>query len=539
MNRRRTRGSRFRVGMAIPLALASLVLASTAAHADGTVDQSQPLHTNGAEGTCEDERLAQIVNGGLTGGLDRVDLHIWRDESNTTADLHVEIQTALLGYPTGTPLASATVPLSSVGTDSRTSAFVTATFDPPAMVHAGQQYAIVVLESGLPCTQGYWWSFVDGLAYPGGDALSHSGGSWFYLGGDNGQDFAFKTYVDTSFPSIDLPNLIPRLRVDGIAPITVTTTCQTGQQAFELDVSIQQGGTSGSTTLTGAAIPPCDGSSHTVQVLVAPDVGSFVPGGATVDAFLGVFDQARGDLEATASASVELLAPPACRVLNVQQGTWFATPDGSALEDAITAATPGERLNVFGTCVGNFAIDRDLTVSGSHAASKATTLSGGGTGRVLFIAPDVDVTLTHLTISGGDVSTPGGGGGLLVNDGATVTLAHSTVIANSTTLVGGGIVNGGALTVIDSSVVRNHAVSTGDGGGIYNYGQLTVIHSRLWSNTAGGAGGGLFNESSATLRRSSVKFNRAGNAGGILNVGLLLLDHTVVSTNSPTNCEGC
>jgi nitrous oxidase accessory protein NosD len=226
-------------------------------------------------------------------------------------------------------------------------------------------------------------------------------------------------------------------------------------------------------------------------------------------------------------------------VRNVQQGTWFATPDGSALEDAITAATPGERLNVFGTCVGNFAIDRDLTVSGSHAASKATTLSGGGTGRVLFIAPDVDVRLTHLTISGGDVSTPGGGGGLLVNDGATVTLAHSTVIANSTTLVGGGIVNGGALTVIDSSVVRNHAVSTGDGGGIYNYGQLTVIHSRLWSNTAGGAGGGLFNESSATLRRSSVKFNRAGNAGGILNVGLLLLDHTVVSTNSPTNCEGC
>ena len=34
----------------------------------GTIDQSQALHTNGAEGTCGDERLAQIVNGGLTGG---------------------------------------------------------------------------------------------------------------------------------------------------------------------------------------------------------------------------------------------------------------------------------------------------------------------------------------------------------------------------------------------------------------------------------------------------------------------------------------
>jgi len=203
--------------MAILSALASLVLTASAALADGTIDQSQALHTNGAEGTCGDERLAQIVNGGLTGALDRVDLHIWRDDSNATADLHVEIQTALLGYPTGTALASATVPLSNVGTDSRTSAFVTARFDPPAMVRAGQQYAIVVLESGLTCTQGYWWSFVDGLAYPGGDALSHSGGSWFYLGGDNGQDFAFKTYVDTSFPSVDIPNVFPRLRVDGIA----------------------------------------------------------------------------------------------------------------------------------------------------------------------------------------------------------------------------------------------------------------------------------------------------------------------------------
>jgi hypothetical protein len=539
MNRRRTRRSHVRVGVAFLLALASLALSATAAQAQGTLDQSQPNFSNGAAGTCEDERLAQIVTSGLSGGLDRVDLHVWRDDSNATADLHVQIQTAVKGVPTGTVLASATVPLAGISTNSLTTNFVTATFDPPAPVHAGQQFAIVVLESGLPCTQGYWWSFVDGLAYPSGNALFLSGTQWFDFGGDNGQDFAFKTYVDTSFPSVDIPNVIPRLRVDGIVPITVSTTCQLGQQAFELDVSVHQAGASGSTTLTGSAIPPCDSSPHDMRVLVAPDVGSFVPGDATVDAFLGVFDQTRGDLEATATVSVELLEPPACRVRNVQQGTWFATPDGSALEDAISAAAPGEQLNVFGTCVGNFAIDRDLTVSGSHVASNATTLSGGGAGRVLFIAPDVDVTLTHLTISGGDVSTPGGGGGIFVSDGDTVTLDRSTVIANSTTIVGGGIVNGGALTVIDSSVEQNHAVSTGDGGGIYNYGQLTVIHSRLWNNTAGGAGGGLFNESSATLRRSSVKFNRAGNAGGILNVGLLTLDHTVVSANSPTNCEGC
>lgn len=117
--------------------------------------------------------------------------------------------------------------------------------------------------------------------------------------------------------------------------------------------------------------------------------------------------------------------------------------------------------------------------------------------------------------------------------------AATTVIANSTSLVGGGIVNGGALTVVRSSIEQNQAVDNGDGGGIYNYGQLVVIGSRLWNNSAGGVGGGLFNESSAILRRSSVRFNRASSAGGILNVGLLTLDHTVVSRNSPTNCEGC
>ena len=112
-------------------------------------------------------------------------------------------------------------------------------------------------------------------------------------------------------------------------------------------------------------------------------------------------------------------------------------------------------------------------------------------------------------------------------------------MANSTSLVGGGIVNGGALTVVWSSIEQNHAVDNGDGGGIYNYGQLVAIGSRLWNNSAGGVGGGLFNESSAILRRSSVKFNHASGAGGILNVALLTLDRTVVRANWPTNCEGC
>jgi hypothetical protein len=514
-------------------------LAPTTALADGTLDQSQPSFSNGAAGTCEDERLAQIVTGGLTGGLDRVDLHLWRDDSNTSADLQVQIQTTSIGLPTGTVLASATVPLEDIVTNSQTTDFVTATFDPPAEVRAGQQYAIVVLQSGLPCTQGYWWSFVDGLAYPSGDGLSNSTGNWIPFGGDNGVDFAFKTYVDTTVPTVDISDRDSRIRPDGSVPVSVFARCQPGQQAFELDVSVRQGAASGSTTLLGPGITPCDGTSHRIRVLVSPDVGAFAAGAIDIEAFLGVFDPVEGDLDATDTATVQLLEPFSCRVWNSTQHAWFASVDGSALTDAISAAAAGDRLTVFGTCFGNYTIDRDLTVSGSWSSATPATISGAGLGRTLLIQPDVTVTLSHLTITGGNVNTPGGGGGLFVNDGAKVLLYRSTVIANSTSLVGGGIVNGGALAVIRSSVEQNYAVGDGDGGGIYNYGQLVVIGSRLWNNLAGGVGGGLFNESSAILRWSSVRFNRASGAGGILNVGLLTLDHTVVSTNSPNNCEGC
>ena len=55
-------------------------------------------------------------------------------------------------------------------------------------------------------------------------------------------------------------------------------------------------------------------------------------------------------------------APPACRVKNPTQDTWFATWSGQALTRAIAAANPSDRLNVFGRCRGSFSIGKDLSV---------------------------------------------------------------------------------------------------------------------------------------------------------------------------------
>jgi nitrous oxidase accessory protein NosD len=171
-------------------------------------------------------------------------------------------------------------------------------------------------------------------------------------------------------------------------------------------------------------------------------------------------------------------AQPACRVKNPIQDTWFATQDGRALTRAIAAANPGDRLNVFGTCGGNYVIDKDLRVFGTTQATAPTTLDGRGSGRVLTVLPSlrsgVSVRLTRLVVTG---------------------------------------------------------------GGVYNFGDLTLNWSRLTRNTSGGGGGGLFNEGTAVLNLSRVTGNTAaGPGGGILDLNTLLLNSTVVSGNVPDDC---
>lgn len=200
-------------------------------------------------------------------------------------------------------------------------------------------------------------------------------------------------------------------------------------------------------------------------------------------------------------------APPACRVKNPTQDTWFATSTGAALTRAIAAANPGDRLNVFGRCRGSFSITKDLRIFGNTNRQAPTVLDGGRAAGVLFVNERVTVTLTRLTITGG----------------------------NATVRVGGGIQNGGLLTLNGTTVTGNRASS--DGGGIYNYGTLTLNNSRLTDNVSGGGGGGLFSEGVATLNYSAVTGNTAVFGGGILSVNTLTLNHTTVSGNVPDDCS--
>jgi nitrous oxidase accessory protein NosD len=210
----------------------------------------------------------------------------------------------------------------------------------------------------------------------------------------------------------------------------------------------------------------------------------------------------------SASAS----SPPTCRVDNETQGTEFSSDTGQALTDAIVASVPGDQLVVIGTCTGNFAVDKNLTLTGiSQKKFPTPTLDGNQVGTTLFIR-NAAVALANLTITGGAaMDTPGGG---ILNNFGTLTLDHSTVSGNTTmgrTADGGGIFNNFGTARLDNSTVRgNSAVGTfGDGGGIFNnFGTTRLDNSTVSGNTASSSGGGIFNNSgTVTLVDSIVSGN--------------------------------
>jgi hypothetical protein len=59
---------------------------------------------------------------------------------------------------------------------------------------------------------------------------------------------------------------------------------------------------------------------------------------------------------------------------------------------------------------GSFSVDKDLRIFGNTNRQAPTVLDGAGGGGVLFVNERVTVTLTRLTITGGNTGVRVGGG---------------------------------------------------------------------------------------------------------------------------------
>lgn len=185
---------------------------------------------------------------------------------------------------------------------------------------------------------------------------------------------------------------------------------------------------------------------------------------------------------------------------NLQLGTDTITiPAGTY---ALTIAGAGEDA----AATGDLDITDDVIIIGNAAG--ATIIDGNGIDRVFDII-GADVTMTNLTVQGGDVTS--NGGGIDVDGSGSLTMTHSTVVGNATTANGGGIAAaggavdltnvtlstntadqgggldcGGACTLTNVTVTGNIAPTNGDGVRQSGAGTVTFVNSIVANNASGG-----------------------------------------------------
>lgn len=216
---------------------------------------------------------------------------------------------------------------------------------------------------------------------------------------------------------------------------------------------------------------------------------------------------------------------------------------------ALTAGGP-----VTLTAASVLEIPSNASITGPGAS--LLTISGGGATRVFMIPAGVTASMSGLTIAGGSItgSTSYGVSGAGILSDGNLTLSAVMVTGNTVNYctgpaydlvcgVGGGILNGGALTVTNSTFNQNNAAGGNSGGGaIYSSGALVVANSTFAGNTTGGWGGAIdVNSGSANVVNTTISNNYAvahgggvyGNSGATTNVV-----NAVVANNSMASLKG-
>jgi hypothetical protein len=169
------------------------------------------------------------------------------------------------------------------------------------------------------------------------------------------------------------------------------------------------------------------------------------------------------------------------------------------------------------------------------------TVSGNYGMRGAGMFNESSATLTNTTLSGNTARAVGGG----IENWDTLTLTNGTVSGNYAR-AGGGIdtssLLGGTSTL--TSVVVSGNRTQGAGGGILNGGPLTLTNSTVSGNT-GSLGAGISNYFALTLTNSTISGNNnpyggvgGGSAGGIgcygTKVTPISMNNTLVAGNTST-----
>ena len=202
-------------------------------------------------------------------------------------------------------------------------------------------------------------------------------------------------------------------------------------------------------------------------------------------------------------------------------------PAGSyASADAITFA-PGLSGSIH-TNGQAYQITSRVSITGPGASQLA--LDGEGTSRVVDIPGVYDVSISGMTIMGGNAQNGGG----IYAAGARLALNWVVISGNTASLYGGG-----AYLFLGTPILTNVTISGNTGyygGGVYqSCGTLTTTNVTIGGNTASSSGGGVYlSDGTATLMNVTISGNAArGNGGGVYQFyGTSTLTNVTISGNT-------
>ena len=212
-------------------------------------------------------------------------------------------------------------------------------------------------------------------------------------------------------------------------------------------------------------------------------------------------------------------------------------------------------LNVLGNSALP-AVQSVITIQGNGATLRPSV--GAPAMRLFTVLQNGDLTLSHLSVSGGEALS---GGGILCSLGS-LTLLNSEISSNSASIQGGGIAadrcplmvdagstinanyagsSGGGLYAVSTSVhlgnssfINNEADAQSGGAAAIRTSTLTMNSMTLSGNSAPVAGGLFLQEGvSAVIQNSSFSQNTAYESGGAVGVlgGVANFEHVQVSDN--------
>lgn len=237
------------------------------------------------------------------------------------------------------------------------------------------------------------------------------------------------------------------------------------------------------------------------------------------------------------------------------------------LQQAVDLAPDGGAVLISGICRGAKArlvngqlltqtviITQNLSLKGGYNSSfsnnpdlnpELTILDALYQGRTLVITNSVAVTLSHLTLTGGDAAVGGNNQGGGIYNGGTQLKIETSVITGNRAAAGGGIYNlGGTLILGDENVAKSTQVisnTAGDGGGLYvQAGSAVLTHTTFANNTATN-GGGVYNSGGLVTGQSLRANNNSATAGGAFynaSGGGLTLMNALVFSNTASNDGG-